>query len=106
MTREQWQAIGNELRGTAVGVLGRVAALRGQYKAAEQSLLTAVGLNPRDLEAVYILAVVRVAQQDDANAAPLLAHVMRSNGSSSDAAHHVPRPRSTEASARQDASLA
>ena len=88
---EQWQAIGNELRGMAMGVLGRVAALRGQYKAAEQSLLTAIGLNPRDLEAMYILAVVRIAQQDDANAAPLLAHVMRSNGSLSDPARDLLR---------------
>jgi hypothetical protein len=39
--REQWTTLGNELRGTATGVLGRVAALRGQYRAAEQSLLKA-----------------------------------------------------------------
>ena len=34
MPPEQWTAIRNELRGSATGVLGRVAALRGQYKAA------------------------------------------------------------------------
>jgi predicted CXXCH cytochrome family protein len=77
---EQWPAIRNELHGTAAGVLGRVAALRGQYKVAEQSLVTAVTLNPRDLEALYVLGVVRIAQKDDGNAASPLAHVMRSPG--------------------------
>jgi predicted CXXCH cytochrome family protein len=80
MPREQWSRIGNELRATANVVLGRVAAFRGQYKAAEQPLLTSIRLNARDLEAVYLLGVVRMALQDDRNAAPPLAHVMRANG--------------------------
>ena len=91
MPPEQWTAIRNELRGTATGVLGRVAALRGQYKAAEQSLLTAVTLNPRDLEALYILGVVRIAERDDGNAAAPLAHVMRSHGPLSEPARSLLR---------------
>src|SRR5262245_51925498 len=86
MAEERWTSVRNELRGTATGVLGRVAALRGQYGAAEQSLLTAVSLNPRDLEALYLLGVVRIAQHDDDHAAAPLAHVMRSHGQLSEPA--------------------
>ena len=91
MPREQWTEVRNELRGTATGVLGRVAAWRGQDKAAEQSLLTAVSLNPRDLEALYILGVVRIAQHDDGNAAAPLAQVMRSRGPLSEPARTLLR---------------
>jgi predicted CXXCH cytochrome family protein len=91
MPREQWTEVRNELRGTAMGVLGRVAAWRGQDKAAEQSLLAALSLNPRDLEALYILGVVRIAQHDDGNAAAPLAQVMRSRGPLSEPARTLLR---------------
>jgi cytochrome c-type biogenesis protein CcmH/NrfG len=91
MSPEQWTSIRNELLGTATGVLGRMAAPRGQSKAAEQALVTAVSLNPRDLEALYILGVVRIAQRDDASAAAPLEHVMRSSGPLSDPARRLLR---------------
>ena len=59
---------------------GRVAAVRGQYKDAEQSLLASLTLNPDDMEALYTIGVVRMAVGADEGAARAFAHVARTGG--------------------------
>src|SRR5688572_7891891 len=52
VSREGWSQMRDELRATALFVLGRVAAVRERYKDAEQSLLASLTLNPNDIEAL------------------------------------------------------
>ena len=54
---------------------GRVAAVREQYKEAEQSLLASLTLNPDDMEALYTIGVVRMAVRADEGAARAFARV-------------------------------
>jgi len=77
ITPEQWPQSRARLRATALFVVGRVAAARGQYKEAEQSLLASLILNPDDMEALYTIGVVRMAVRADDGAARALARVAR-----------------------------
>lgn len=77
ITPEQWPQSRARLRATALFVVGRVAAARGQYKDAEQSLLASLILNPDDMEALYTIGVVRMAVRADDGAARALARVAR-----------------------------
>jgi predicted CXXCH cytochrome family protein len=75
----RWPEIRAGVRATALYVVGRVAALGGQYREAEQSLLASLTLNPDDLEALYTIGVVRMAVRADDGAARAFARVARSN---------------------------
>lgn len=86
ISAQDWPRVRNELRATAHFVLGRLAARRERYKEAEQSLRSAVTLNPNDMEAIYVLGVVRMALGNDDSAASDFAHVMKATGPLSDAA--------------------
>jgi len=77
---QAWPRVRDGLRATALFVQGRVAAVRGQYKDAEQSLLASLTLNPDDMEALYTLGVVRMAVGADEGAARAFAHVARAGG--------------------------
>ncbi len=74
------RSVRDELRATALFVQGRVAAVRGQYKEAEQSLLASLTLNPDDMEALYTIGVVRMAVRADEGAARAFAHVAQADG--------------------------
>jgi predicted CXXCH cytochrome family protein len=80
MAPERWPSVRNELEATAHFVLGRVAATQGRYKDAEQSLVSCLRLNPNDIEAAYVLAVVWMAVEDNDNAAMAFARVITTNG--------------------------
>jgi len=77
---QAWPQVRDGLRAAALFVQGRVAAVRGQYKDAEQSLLSSLTLNPNDLEALYTIGVVRMAVGADEGAARAFAHVARAGG--------------------------
>jgi tetratricopeptide (TPR) repeat protein len=79
-SQQAWPRVRDGLRATALFVQGRVAAVRGQYKDAEQSLLASLTLNPDDMEALYTIGVVRMASGADEGAARAFAHVARSGG--------------------------
>jgi predicted CXXCH cytochrome family protein len=81
LSAAQWPRVRLELRATAHGILGRIAAGREDYDQAERSLRTSLSLNPDNLEAAYVLAIVRMAVHNEAGAAPLLARVVRGGGS-------------------------
>jgi hypothetical protein len=74
------------MRATALFVQGRVAAIREQYKEAEQSLLAALTLNPDDIEALYTIGVVRMAVRADDGAARALSRVAQTDGAMAAAA--------------------
>ena len=78
--RRHGRRVRDGLRATALFVQGRVAAVRGQYKDAEQSLLASLTLNPDDMEALYTIGVVRMAVGADEGAARAFAHVARAGG--------------------------
>jgi tetratricopeptide (TPR) repeat protein len=78
--RNRWPQIRNNLRATALFVLGRVAAERDQFKEAEQSLVASLTLNPDDMDALYTLGVVRMAVRADEGAARAFSRVTKSNG--------------------------
>lgn len=80
VSRESWSGIRDGLRATALFVLGRVAAVRGQYKDAEQSLLASLTLNANDIEALYTIGVVRMAVNADEGAARAFARVAQTDG--------------------------
>ena len=86
ISADEWPNVRARLRATALFVLGRVAAHREQYKEAEQSLLASLTLNPDDLEALYTIAVVRMAVRADDGAARAFARVARSHTPMSGAA--------------------
>ena len=71
---------GTGLRATALFVQGRVAAVREQYKEAEQSLLASLTLNPDDIEALYTIGVVRMAVRADEGAARAFSRVAQTDG--------------------------
>ena len=77
---QAWPRVRDGMRATALFVQGRVAAVRGQYKDAEQSLLASLTLNPDDMEALYTIGVVRMAVGADEGAARAFAHVARAGG--------------------------
>ena len=77
---QAWPRVRDGLRATALFVQGRVAAVRGRYKDAEQSLLASLTLNPDDMEALYTIGVVRMAVGADEGAARAFAHVARAGG--------------------------
>lgn len=81
-----WPRVRNELRATAHFVLGRLATRQERYAEAEQSLLSAVRLNPNDMQAIYVLGVVRMALGNDDSAAADFDRVMNARGALSDAA--------------------
>jgi tetratricopeptide (TPR) repeat protein len=70
IAREHWPAVRAKMRATALFVLGRVAAVGGQYKEAEQALLASLTLNPDDIEAPYTIGVVRERRERDVRAVP------------------------------------
>ena len=80
IARDRWPHTRDQLRATALFVRGRVAAARGQYKNAEQSLLASLTLNPGDMEALYTIGVVRMAVRADDGAARAFSHVARNGG--------------------------
>jgi predicted CXXCH cytochrome family protein len=80
LSAPEWPKVRSELRASSYFVIGRVAALRGSYSEAEESLLTALTLKPDDPEAAYTLGVVRLARHDDAGAAAALARVLSGGG--------------------------
>lgn len=80
LLRQRWSHVRDELRATALFVLGRVAAIREQYKEAEQSLLASLTLNPDDIEALYTIGVVRMAVGADDGAARAFSRVAGTDG--------------------------
>jgi predicted CXXCH cytochrome family protein len=86
LSEPDWPRIRNDLRETSYYALGRAAAARGRNKEAEESLLTALSLNPGDMDALYVLGVARAAAHQDSAAAPCFVGVMRTNGPLSAAA--------------------
>ena len=80
VSAQQWPDVRDRLRAAALFVQGRVAASREQYKEAEQSLVASLTLDADDMEALYTLAVVRMAVRADEGAARAFAHVARSAG--------------------------
>ena len=80
LSRQQWPQVRDGLRATALFVQGRVAAVREQYKEAEQSLLASLTLNPDDVEALYTIGVVRMAVRADEGAARAFSRVAQTDG--------------------------
>ena len=89
--RERWAPARDELRATALFVLGRVAAVRQQYRDAEQSLLASLTLNPDDIEALYTIGVVRMAVNADDGAARAFSRVAQTEGALGTAAREALR---------------
>jgi predicted CXXCH cytochrome family protein len=79
VSSKQWPQARDQLRATALFVLGRVAAVRQDYRAAEQSLLASLTLNPDDMEALYAIGVVRMAVRADEGASRAFARVARAD---------------------------
>ena len=79
-------ALRDGMRATALFVQGRVAAVREQYKEAEQSLLASLTLNPDDIEALYTIGVVRMAVRADEGAARAFSRVAQTDGALATAA--------------------
>jgi predicted CXXCH cytochrome family protein len=77
---KEWPQARDRQRAAALFVQGRVAAVRGQYKEAEQSLLASLTLNPDDMEALYTIGVVRMAVRADEGAARAFARVAQTEG--------------------------
>ena len=77
---QQWAELRDGMRATALFVQGRVAAVRGRYKEAEQSLLASLTLNPDDIEALYTIGVVRMAVRADEGAARAFSRVAQTDG--------------------------
>ncbi len=73
----QWRRLSGQWRSTAHTVLGRLAADRQDFIAAEASLLEALRSNSDDDEALFLLGVVRVAAGRPLDGAPPLAEVLR-----------------------------
>jgi tetratricopeptide (TPR) repeat protein len=86
LTRQRWPAVRDGLRATALFVQGRVAAARGQYKEAEQALMSALTLNPNDMEALYTIGVVRMAVRADEGASRAFSRVAKTDGTLASAA--------------------
>jgi predicted CXXCH cytochrome family protein len=86
LPRQQWPHVRDGLRATALFVQGRVAAVREQYKEAEQSLLASLTLNPDDMEALYTIGVVRMAVKADEGAARAFSRVAQTSGPLANAA--------------------
>jgi predicted CXXCH cytochrome family protein len=80
LSPQSWPQVRDGLRATALFVQGRVAATRGQYKEAEQSLMAALTLNPSDMEALYTLGVARMAVRADEGAARAFSRVAQTDG--------------------------
>jgi predicted CXXCH cytochrome family protein len=80
LSRQRWPQVRDGLRATALFVRGRVAAVREQYKEAEQSLLASLTLNPDDVEALYTIGVVRMAVRADEGAARAFSQVAKTDG--------------------------
>jgi predicted CXXCH cytochrome family protein len=80
LSPQQWTALRDGMRATALFVQGRVAAVREQYKEAEQSLLASLTLNPDDIEALYTIGVVRMAVRADDGAARAFSRVAQTDG--------------------------
>src|SRR5260221_8283999 len=81
-----WPGIRDVLRATANLALAQVAASRLRFGEAEQLLAVSLSQNAANIDAKYVLGVVRTALRDDAGAASAFAEVMRANGALSDAA--------------------
>ena len=73
----QWRRLSGQWRSTAHAVLGRLAADRQDFTAAEASLLEALRADGADGEALFLLGVVRVAAGRPLDGAPPLAEVLR-----------------------------
>jgi len=83
---QQWPHDRARMRATALFVIGRVAAVRHQYREAEQSLTASLTLNPEDMEALYTIGVVRMAVRADEGAARAFARVAQADVAMSAAA--------------------
>ena len=86
ITPSDWPQARARLRAAALYVVGRVAASREEYKEAEQALMASLTLNPDDIEALYTIAVVRMAVRADAGAARAFARVAQADNQLSSAA--------------------
>ena len=109
LSPQRWPQVRDGLRATALFVQGRVAAVRGQYKEAEQSLLASLTLNPDDMEALYTIGVVRMAVRADEGAARAFSRVAQTDGALATAARdslRVLHARSAAAGVSFDAWLA
>ncbi len=91
LSPQQWTALRDGMRATALFVQGRVAAVREQYKEAEQSLLASLTLNPDDIEALYTIGVVRMAVRADEGAARAFSRVAQTDGAMATAARDALR---------------
>jgi predicted CXXCH cytochrome family protein len=91
LSSQQWTAVRDGMRATALFVQGRVAAVREQYKEAEQSLLASLTLNPDDIEALYTIGVVRMAVRADDGAARAFSRVAQTDGAMATAARDALR---------------
>jgi len=89
---QEWPRVRGELRSTANVVLAHLAAAGGRNADAEQLLAVALAENPDNLEAAYVLGVVRAALQQEDEAASAFARVVRANGELADAARRALRP--------------
>ena len=81
-----------QLRSTANVALAHLAAAGGRNADAEQLLAVALAENPDNLEAAYVLGVVRAVLQHEDEAASAFARVVRANGELADAARRALRP--------------
>ena len=91
LSPQQWTELRDGMRATALFVQGRVAAVRGQYKEAEQSLLASLTLHPDDIEALYTIGVVRMAVRADDGAARAFSRVAQTDGAMATAAREALR---------------
>jgi predicted CXXCH cytochrome family protein len=91
LSSQQWTELRDGMRATALFVQGRVAAIREQYKEAEQSLLASLMLNPDDIEALYTIGVVRMAVRADDGAARAFSRVAQTDGAMAAAARDALR---------------
>ena len=82
----EWPRARDNLRETALFVLGRAAAADGRNREAERWLLQALSLNGKDYDALDALGIVRTAAHDDTGAADCFAEAMRASGSLGEAA--------------------
>ncbi len=102
----RWPQMRDQLRATALFVEGRVAAIRENYKTAEQALVASLTLNPADMEALYTLGVVRMAVRSDEGAARAFSRVAQIDGTLAAAARkslRVLHARSADAGSSFDA---
>jgi predicted CXXCH cytochrome family protein len=91
LSPQHWTEVRDGMRATALFVQGRVAAVREQYREAEQSLLASLTLKPDDIEALYTIGVVRMAVRADDGAARAFSRVAQTDGAMATSAREALR---------------